>query len=150
MSIASLIRRSHGGVAWHGPSVVETLEGVDAAKAAARPPAGLHTIWELVLHVTAWQRAALAALDGVAYVSLEGEGDWPPEPGDASDDAWLAALSEMAKVNGELVAATRVFPEERLAEIVPGQERFNFYFLLHGVVQHNVYHAGQIALLKRL
>ena len=49
-----------------------------------------------------------------------------------------------------MVAAARVFPEGRLIEIVPGQERFNFYFLLHGIVQHNAYHAGQIALLQRL
>ena len=114
--IASQIGRSHKGVAWHGPSVVEALSEVDAAMAVARLHPDLHTIW-----------------------------DWPPPSG----AEWPQASAEMARINSELVEAVRNFPAERLDEKVSGQP-FDFYFLLHGIAQHNTYHAGQISLLKKL
>ena len=78
---------------------------------------------------------------------MTGDADWPPIA-DTSADAWRADLAAMAEVNARLVAAVRAFPPERLDEIVAATE-FNFYFLLHGIAQHNVYHAGQIALLNQ-
>jgi uncharacterized damage-inducible protein DinB len=147
--LASQIGRSHRGVAWHGPSVLEALEGVDAARASARPRPDLHTIWELVLHVTAWQRMARETLEGGTYRSMTGEEDWPPVPESPTETLWEQAKSEMALVNEQLVEAVRKFPEERIEDLVPGRE-FNYYFLLHGVAQHNIYHAGQIAIAQRL
>ena len=129
--IASQVGRSHRGGAWHGPSVMETLEGVDAAKASAKPHPELHSIWELVLHVTAWQRMGLQSIEGGEYVSMIGVEDWPLVPADQSPEAWEEATREMAGVNERLVAAIRAFPEERLDERVAGRE-FDFYFLLHG------------------
>src|ERR1035438_10207490 len=64
--IADQLRRAFEGEAWHGDSVFEILEGVTAAQAASRPIAGAHTIWELVLHIAAWDGAALRRLGGVA------------------------------------------------------------------------------------
>lgn len=122
---------------------------MDAAKAATRPRPDLHSIWELVLHITAWQKMALQSLEGNAYVSMTGEEDWPTVPADPTEDAWQTARAAMAELNDRLVEAIRAFPEERLDETVPGGE-FGFYLLLHGVAQHNIYHAGQIAILKRL
>jgi uncharacterized damage-inducible protein DinB len=142
---ASQIGRSYRGVAWHGPSILETLEGVDEEKASARPHPELHTIWELVQHLTAWHKVATRAILGGSYVSLTGEDDWPP----VQAGGWPAALSELAKASADLVEAVRQFPEDRLGDLVPGKE-FDYYFLLHGIAQHNTYHAGQIAILKRL
>lgn len=147
--IASQVGRSHGGVAWHGPSVLETLQGVHAALALRHASPEVHSIWELVKHIAAWQKVALAALRGETYVSLSGDGDWPPVT-ETSEEAWQADVHAMSEVNAALVAAIREFPVERIQEPVAGAEKYDFYFLLHGIAQHNVYHAGQIAMLKKL
>ena len=141
--VASQLRRSYEGTAWHGLSLRELLAGVTSEQAAAKPVSGAHSIWELVFHVTAWEGQALAALEGKKYETLAGEKDWPPVGG-----TWQAALDDLESASRSLVAAIRAMPEEKLNESVEGTE-YNFYFLLHGVVQHNLYHAGQIALLKR-
>jgi uncharacterized damage-inducible protein DinB len=141
--LASQLRRSYEGQAWHGPSLRELLEGVTSEQAAAKPISGAHSIWELVLHVTAWEQAALGFLEGKKYETLAGEKDWPPV-----QETWQAALDAFGSASHALVAAIRAMPEEKLNESAGGAE-YNFYFLLHGVVQHNLYHAGQIALLKR-
>lgn len=146
--VAGLIGRSHSGVCWHGPSVMETLAGVTAAKAARHAGPEVHSIWELVKHITAWQQVALDAVRGNAYAALTEDGDWPAVLG-ATEADWQQDLKTLADVNAALVAAVREFPVERLEELVPEKE-FNYYFMLHGIVAHNIYHAGQIAALKRL
>jgi uncharacterized damage-inducible protein DinB len=141
--LASQLRRSYEGQAWHGPSLRELLDRVTAEQAAAKPVSGAHSIWELVLHVTAWEREARAVLEGKAYETLAGEKDWPPV-----HETWQVTLDRLEAATRELISAIKAMPEEKLNESAGGAE-YNFYFLLHGVVQHNLYHAGQIALLKR-
>ena len=145
--IASQLRRSYEGQAWHGPSLHELLNGVTAEQASAKPIAGAHSIWELVLHINAWVREALAVAGGKPYETLAGEKDWPPVR-DTSAIAWQATLDQLESSTRELIAAIKAMDDARLDEIAGGSP-FNFYFLFHGVVQHNLYHAGQIALLKR-
>src|ERR1035437_4020344 len=64
--IADQLRRAFSGDAWHGDSVFEILEGVNAAQAAAHPIKKAHSIWELVLHIAAWDGAVLQRLGGAA------------------------------------------------------------------------------------
>ena len=148
--IADQLRRAFSGEAWHGDSLFEILKGVTAAQAAARAIARAHTIWELVLHVAAWDGAVLRRLGGVA-VELSDTENFPPVT-DASDAAWRKAQAEVRRVHEKLVEAVSVFPASRFDEIVPGKEgaHYTFYYMLHGVVQHELYHAGQIALLKKI
>jgi hypothetical protein len=75
-----------------------------------------------------------------------------PAVTDTGEAAWRAVLAETQRVHEELVAAVAAFPESRLEEIVPDKEGppYTFYYTLHGVVQHELYHAGQIALLKKM
>lgn len=145
--IAGQLRRSYEGEAWHGPSLREVLEGVTAEKAAAKPLAGAHSIWELVLHLEAWEREALAVAGGKPYVSMTGDADWPPLR-ETGAEAWKDALGRLESTTRELVAAIRAMDDTKLNEIVAGKE-FSFYVLFHGVVHHNLYHAGQIELLKK-
>ena len=132
----------------------EILEGVTAAQAAAqaaaRPITRAHTIWELVLHIAAWDGAVLRRLSGTAVTLSDAENF--PSVTDTSEAAWLRTLAEMRRVHEELVRAVSTFPDSRLDEIVPGKEgtHYTFYYMLHGVVQHELYHAGQIALLKKM
>jgi uncharacterized damage-inducible protein DinB len=148
--IADQLRRAFSGDAWHGDSVFEILEGVNAAQAAAHPIKNAHSIWELVLHIAAWDGAVLQRLGGAAVELSDAENF--PAVTDASEPAWRKALAEVRRVHEALVAAVAAIPDSRLDEIVPGKKpaHYTFYYMLHGVVQHELYHAGQIALLKKL
>ena len=145
--ICDQLRRAHCGEAWHGPSVREVLAGVSAAQASRRAIGGAHSIWEIVLHIAAWEEAARKALDGATMPTLPWEGDWPPV-GDTSPAAWNDAQAHLESTQKELEKGVEKFPNVRLSEKVAGRD-YSFYFLLHGVVQHTLYHAGQIALLKK-
>ena len=143
--IADQLRRSQQGNAWHGPAVGELLKDVDSALAQRRLLAEAHNIWELVLHITVWQAAALRAVRGGKMPELDGPDDWPVT--EQTEQDWRNAVERLERVNAELVAALASFSDERLGDIVPGRE-YSFYFLFHGAAQHNLYHAGQIAMLK--
>jgi uncharacterized damage-inducible protein DinB len=148
--IADQLRRAFDGEAWHGDSLLEILDVVTVARAAAHSIKNAHSIWELVLHIAAWDGAVLRRLSGVA-VTLSDAQNFPPVT-DARESAWRAALAEVRRVHEELVAAVAALPDSRLDEMVPGKEdaHYTFYYMLQGVVQHELYHAGQIALLKKM
>lgn len=148
--IADQLRRAFDGEAWHGDPLFQILKGVSAAQAAARPIQNAHTIWELVLHIAAWDGAVRRRMTGVA-VKLSGEKNFPPVL-NTSEAAWTKALEHVRQVHEELIDAVKKFPERSLDKQVPGKKgaHYNFAYMLHGVVQHELYHAGQIALLKKV
>src|SRR6202158_4545839 len=148
--IADQLRRSFSGDAWHGDSVFELLDGVTAAHAAARPIENAHSLWGLALHMAAWDGVVLRRLGGEA-VELSDAENFPPVT-DASEAAWRKTLAEVRRGHEKLIAAVGGLPDSRLDEMVPGKQgaHYTFYYMLHGVVQHELYHAGQIALLKKM
>jgi uncharacterized damage-inducible protein DinB len=145
--IADQLRRSHEGVAWHGPSLRELLQGLTAER-AARKHDGLHSIWELVLHITAWELAGAQLVQGEAVEDLTPEQDWP-SAGEPAELAWSQTIDKLDAAYAELSEAIGQCTTEGLSENAPGKS-YSVYFLLHGIVQHNLYHAGQIAVLKKL
>jgi uncharacterized damage-inducible protein DinB len=148
--IADQLRRAFDGEAWHGDSVFEILNGVTAAQAAAHPIKNAHSVWELVLHIAAWDGAVLRRMGGVAVTLSDAENF--PAVKDASNAAWRGALAQVRRVHEDLVKTVAALPDSRLDEVVPGKEgaHYTFYYMLHGVAQHELYHAGQIALLKKM
>jgi uncharacterized damage-inducible protein DinB len=144
--IADQLKRAFYGSAWHGPALMELLKGVDAHTAAARPLADVHSIWELVLHIAAWDGAASRRIEGHT-ARLKGLQNFPlvPQP---SEDAWREAVAATKRTHDALVATVASLPASRLRERCPGKP-YDLYHLLHGVVQHELYHAGQIAILKK-
>ncbi len=150
--IADQLLRSVYGPAWHGPALKEILANVEPDQAARRPILGAHTIWELVSHITAWQEAVRAWLTGelgsLPELDKIPDVDWPPTPAPPTPEAWKDAVTAAKRACKNLVKAVQNLDDARLDEIVAGRE-YNVYFLLHGVVQHNLYHAGQIAILKK-
>jgi uncharacterized damage-inducible protein DinB len=144
--IADQLKRAFAGDAWHGPALMEILAGVDAASAAARPISNAHTIWELTLHISAWDGVILRRIAG--KVASPSDEENFPKIRDKSDAAWRATLTELQRRHEELLRVISEMPDSRLTGQVPGKD-YDFYFLLHGTVQHALYHAGQIVLLKR-
>lgn len=146
--IADQLRRAFEGKAWHGPSLKEILTGVTAERANARPLDAAHSIWELVLHIGVWTSAATGAVHGVPMPKIVGTvDDWPPVT-DPGVTAWASAVDRMFAAGQELSQAIKQFGDDRLTETVPGRQ-YDFYYLFHGVIQHSLYHGGQIALLKK-
>ena len=145
-NIADQLRRAFDGSAWHGPALLEILADVDAATAAARPIANVHSIWELVLHIAVWDRSGLVRLEGTKYQPT-GEDNFPPVT-KTNEAAWRKAVVDTKRTHDKLVKIVAALPDARLWDRVPGK-RYDFYHLLHGIAQHELYHAGQIAILKK-
>jgi len=144
--IAQQLKLAYEGEAWHGPAVLEILSGVDARAAAARPIANAHTIWELTLHISGWEDVIRRRLGGEACTL--GDADNFPDVKDKSEAAWNKTVEALKLTNQELLKAMNGLPDSRLADRVPGKN-YDVYTMLHGAVQHALYHAGQIAILKR-
>lgn len=147
--LADQIRRAFEGGAWHGDSLLELLADVDAATTAAHPIKNAHSIWELLLHIAAWDGAVIRRARGRA-AKLTPRRNFPPVE-DSSEAAWQNALAHLKATHAELVNAVEHFPDARLLDPVPGkkQKHYNFFYMFSGIVQHELYHAGQIALLKK-
>jgi uncharacterized damage-inducible protein DinB len=143
--IVDLLDRAGDGDAWYGPSLASLLRDVSAKRAAMHPLRGAHSIWELVRHIAVWERVVARRLAG-ERVEPTAEEDWPPVPA-TTDGAWERDLEDLERARGELRRALLAFDERRLHDRVPGRDH-SFYVLVHGVVQHDIYHAGQIAILK--
>jgi uncharacterized damage-inducible protein DinB len=133
---------------WHGSALNELLNGVTHEQAAAHPIAGAHSIWELVLHVTAWSDIARERLSNRSLESVPPEVDFPRVPA-PSAEAWAEAKARLSASHHALARAVEMLSPEGLAAIVPVPKRDTVSTLLHGVIEHGTYHGGQIALLKR-
>jgi uncharacterized damage-inducible protein DinB len=138
--------RAFSGDAWHGPSLMALLEGVSPADAAKRPVAAAHSIWELMNHIAAWNRIVERRLRDET-VKVTPEMDWPMVP-IASDVTWKRALDNLRESRAVLRKTVEGLTDAQLDEHPPGLPDSR-YILLHGLVQHDLYHAGQIALLRR-
>jgi uncharacterized damage-inducible protein DinB len=144
--ITDQLDRAFVGDAWHGPAVMEMLEGVTAEQAKARPFEAAHSIWELALHIEAWTRACRRRLQGERAELSEAE-DWPAVIR-SDEEAWEQARESIKQAHDELAAAIQELDDSRLDQpIVKGMS--SAYVTLHGVIQHSLYHAGQIAILKK-
>ena len=144
--IADQLRRAFDGSAWHGPALLELLEDVNAATVAAKPLRNVHSIWELTMHIAAWDGAVLRRLAG-EKLQLSGSQNFPrvEKP---RESAWRKSVADLKRTHDTLVKTVAALPDSRLWDRVPGK-RYTFYFMLHGVTQHELYHAGQIAILKK-
>ena len=142
--------RATDGNAWHGPAIGQNLAGLSAAQASARPIKNAHTVWEIVRHLTAWATEVEARLNRDAR-PLVAEEDWPPVTA-SDEESWKSAKAALAQAHARLRATIREFPPSRLSETVGiGAEEplGSFYFMLHGLAQHDAYHNGQIGILRK-
>jgi uncharacterized damage-inducible protein DinB len=152
--LGDALRRAHDGNAWHGPALGQLVRDIAVSDASAHPVPGAHSIWELVLHLTSWNRESARRLIERNAPREPEDGDWPAV-GITNDDAWNLARVELAVSQVELARALAAFPVSRLVESVdttgsPGAwTPVTYHGLILGVIQHAAYHGGQIALLKK-
>ena len=142
--IADQLRRVYDGPSWLGPNLRELLSGVSAERAKQRPLSKAHSIWEITLHITTWLRVALERLSASEICDPTTEEDWPSVSG-----TWPEACTQLEAAVKALEQAILAFPSDRLHRPAPASEPQTYYVLLHGIVQHCAYHAGQIALLAK-
>jgi len=150
----SEIRRSLHGPAWHGPALLELLADVTPEEAHARVVADAHTIAELAEHALAWIEEVTKRLGG-ATAGTPVRGDWP-EQKDHSANAWRARIDSLRVAGEELDALLATLPADRLLDVVAVRELdapdiagVRYTVMLQGLAQHNAYHGGQVALLKK-
>jgi uncharacterized damage-inducible protein DinB len=141
-----LSRHAYDGQPWYGTSLCKLLADVTAQRAAANPIPGAHSIWQEVLHAITWRNVTVGLLSGVEEPPVSEDQNWP-KPTDTSPAAWQKTLEELAGTQTRLEVALGALTDERLSEKAPGKD-FKLWVLIHGIIQHDVYHAGQIALLK--
>ncbi len=159
-AICQSLDRSVAGDPWYGSPLEDLLGGVGAAEAVVRPIPGAHSIAEIVHHLTAWMREVAARLEG-REPGMPEMGDWPPAGAtpptgaDTAAAAWSDALRDLGSAHGDLLRALAAFPAERLSEPVGSHREpslgtgVTYAAMLFGLAQHNAYHGGQIALLRR-
>jgi uncharacterized damage-inducible protein DinB len=144
--IVAQLRAAFDGEAWHGPALMEILDGINAATAAARPIPTAHSIWELVLHVATWERVIARRIQGQEFMPSDDENF--PQVRQPTDPAWREAVRTLQKTHAELIRLVSAMKEDGLNDRVPGKD-YDLRFMLTGAVQHAAYHGGQIALLKK-
>jgi uncharacterized damage-inducible protein DinB len=141
------LKRSFEGEAWHGPSVLEALKDVTPQAAYAHPIDGAHSIWELLLHLGGTYRLVLRRLQGEDTQLTPAE-DWPEVPS-PSPSAWDEAVRALEELNEEVRGAIRRFNPEQLDQPFTPGAAYTAYTQFIGITQHDLYHAGQIAILKK-
>jgi uncharacterized damage-inducible protein DinB len=142
--IVRLLEKTFDKQPWYGSSITEILSSVNPEIATVRH-GDTHTITELVLHMISWRKFATQKLIGDAEFDITDETNFP------KPIAWKEAINQLHQSQVALVEAVKQFPPEGLSELVPSKkQKYTYYTLLHGIIQHDIYHLGQIALLKKL
>ncbi len=144
--LADELKRLWHGDAWHAPALAELLADVTADRAATRVLPGAHTLWELLLHLTAWSDVFRRRIDGEAVEEPEA-GDFPAAP-QASAQAWAEARVQAERVHEGLTTSVSRLSSAALDAMTPGRP-FSVRFLVRMAIRHVVYHSGQIGLLKK-
>ena len=144
--ILDQLDRAYSGDAWHGPSLRSLLEGISAEDASQHTIHAAHSIWELVNHVGAWHIIVAHRLAGETPEVTQ-EMDWPPV-WEASEVSWKRSLEHLAESHRRIRQAAGILRDDQLDKKL-GAKRDSYYVTLHGLIQHDLYHAGQIAILKK-
>jgi uncharacterized damage-inducible protein DinB len=139
--------RAFDGDAWHGPPLRPMLDGLSAEDASKHPIRGAHSVWELVRHITAWNAIIADELTG-ASAEVTPEMDWPPV-WEVTEVEWRRAVESLVDARSRLRKTAEGLRDDQLDQTPSQRTRNTRYVMLHGIVQHDLYHAGQIALLKK-
>jgi uncharacterized damage-inducible protein DinB len=134
------------GPAWHGPSLSESLSGLSGADAAAKSIPSGHSIWELVHHIAAWENVVAERLGGQAVVE-PAEGNFPLNVSGAEAD-WADLLETLRVQHRKLISSIAELSDSDMDRTMVGKDHSQGVEVA-GIINHLVYHTGQIALLRK-
>ena len=148
--LLSILDAAYNRRSWHGTNLRGSVRGVTAREAAWRPAPGRHNIAELVVHAAYWKYAALRRMTGGKRGAFPLQGsNWFARDGPPSEPTWRDDVALLDEMHRSLRAAVAALPARALRQTPRGSKVSNLA-LLAGVAAHDLYHAGQIQLLKRL
>ena len=142
--IINMLQNAYNGAAWHGASIMEILEKITAEQ-AFQPSEHIHRICELVQHIIAWRVFAIHRLEGDSSYEVSQSENWKTFK-NHNKTTWEEILVDLAKSQKKIISALEKISDERLHDEVEGKA-YDYYTLVHGVIQHDLYHLGEIALL---
>ena len=136
--------------AWHGTNLRGSIRGLSLHEVQWRPRAGRHNIWEIVLHTAYWKFCVRRHLAGDRSLKFPRAGsDWPALPSPRDEKAWKRDVALLTSEHRSLRQALSDFPPTRLTKNPP-KLKFRFEQYIYGAASHDLYHAGQIQLIKRM
>lgn len=148
--LLGLIDEAYDRAAWHGPNLRGSIRGVTPGEAALPPRAGRHNIWEIVVHAAYWKYAVRRRLSGEKRGSFSLPGsNWFARPADRTEKAWRADVALLNREHILLREVVSSFQPENLDLRAKGS-KFSARRMIAGIAMHDVYHAGQIQLIKKL
>lgn len=148
--LLALIDRGYDHKSWHGPNLKGSIRQVDVATAAYRPSPKRHNIWEHVLHAAYWKYVAWRRLTGEKRGSFPVKGsNWFTRPVESTERAWRDDVALLARMHDQLRGTVAALPSDRIHSR-PSASKVSNFELIAGIAAHDIYHAGQIQLLKRL
>lgn len=148
--LLGLLDEAFSRKAWHGPNLRGSIRGLDATRAAWRPGPDRHNIWEVVVHTAYWKYAVRRRLTGEKRGSFALPGsNWFARPDTASEAAWRRDVALLLDEHKKLRAVVAALSASQLPKASAGSRQTNLT-LVRGISAHDLYHAGQIQLLKRL
>ena len=140
------------GGAWYGPNIYTTIERIGFEAAYEKPPGSVHNIAGILLHMISWTEEVMDRMNGMA-AGMPTSGNFP-DPGVPDEQKWQNYVNDLKLVNVNLLGIIQHFPEEQWDELIndtrENKPKVTYKGLILGFIQHQVYHAGQIALLNRI
>lgn len=149
LSIIKRLENTHTGEPWFGRSVSALLADVDAKKAAVQKGGSSHTMLDILWHMNTWAAFTLDRIKKEKNFDLKKAEDLDWRKVDPKTDTWKKALAEYEKLHKSIIKELQAKDDDFLLEIVE-YRKYNFRYLINGLIDHNIYHAGQIALLNKI
>src|SRR5258705_2279441 len=149
LSIATSFENTLSSQPWFGRSVYEILEEVDETKAYTRPNGTEHSLMDLLWHMNTWAEFTLANLEKRNPKELKAieANDWRDI--DPKKHTWKDGLEQLKATHAKIIELLNQNDDSFLSDMVPNRS-YNFHYMLNGLVQHNIYHLGQVAYLKKM
>jgi uncharacterized damage-inducible protein DinB len=142
------------GEPWYGSSVYEIIEKISFEAAFEKPQGSVHNIAEIVLHMIAWTEEVMDRMNGMS-AGIPTSGDWP-EVGAPDEQKWQNYVEDLKLVSVNLIGIIQKFPQEQWDEPIKDERNrqlgtgVSYEELINGLIQHHIYHSGQMALLNRI
>jgi hypothetical protein len=152
VQLLEILARAYDRKSWHGTNLRGSIRGLDLATAAHRPAPGRHNIWELVVHAAYWKYVVWRKLSGEKRGTFPLEGsNWFPRPlaRDDGEQAWKRDVALLGQMHAQLVERVAALADKDL-DRVPRGSTVSLFELVAGVAAHDLYHAGQIQLIKKV